>query len=247
MTRENSDNDRKLCIIIPCYNENKNIRLLISQVKEYYPYAGLVIINDASTDDTIKIVNSIKGVALLSLPINLGIGGAIQTGIKYANSKEFEYLVRIDGDGQHPVEEIEKLLLPLYSGDADFVIGSRFVNNLDVKGFKSTFIRRFGITFFTFMNKIILKQKITDSTSGFRAYNRKLIEYQAKNYPSFDYPEPEEIIQLGLDGYKILEVPISMKEREHGKSSINLLRSIYYMIKVTFSMIIEASRSRNEG
>ena len=182
----------------------------------------------------------------LDLSVNLGIGGAIQTGIMYAARNGFDYLVRIDGDGQHPVSEIKKVVAPILSGEADMSIGSRFITppTSHESNFKSTSARRVGIHLFRFLNRLIIGQTITDSTSGFRAYNRKLIEYLADNYPSFDYPEPEEITLLGVNGYKIAEVAVNMQERQHGSSSINALKSIYYMIKVIFAILITASRPK---
>jgi glycosyltransferase involved in cell wall biosynthesis len=246
----------KLCIIIPCYNEAKIIESLILSARKEFPEATIVVIDDCSTDNSVELVRNAEAVAL-QLPVNLGIGGAIQTGIMYAERKGFEYLIRIDGDGQHPVSEMQKVLAPIIAGEADMSIGSRFFIDSQTMNheppttyyqpsFKSTPIRRIGIHTFRFLNRLIIGQTITDSTSGFRAYNKKLIEYLAKNYPSFDYPEPEEITLLGMNGYRIKEVSVNMQEREHGSSSINMLKSIYYMIKVVFAILITASRPDNQ-
>ncbi len=251
-----------LCIIIPCYNEAKIIGTLVLSVRKEFPEATIVVIDDGSTDNSIEVVRNTKEAITLQIPINIGIGGAIQTGIMYAERKGFEYLIRIDGDGQHPVSEMQKVLAPIMAGETDISIGSRFVSESSTlnsqhltpvsqpsttnyqQSFKSTPIRRIGIYTFRFLNKFIIGQTITDSTSGFRAYNRKLIEYLANNYPSFDYPEPEEITLLGMNGYRVKEVSVNMQEREHGYSSINTLKSIYYMVKVVFAIFITASRKK---
>ncbi len=237
--------EKKLCIIIPCHNEEKVIGNLILQASKEFPDAEIVAIDDCSIDNSRKIIRETKKAICLDLPVNLGIGGAIQTGIMYAKENNFSYLVRIDGDGQHPVSEIRKVLAPIFSGEADMSIGSRFISSSTdhTSNFKSTPIRRLGIHVFRFLNRLIIGRTITDSTSGFRAYNRKLIEYLADNYPSFDYPEPEEITLLGINGYEITEVSVNMQERQHGSSSINALRSVYYMIKVVFAILITASRT----
>ena len=240
-----SMSEKKLCIIIPCHNEEKVIGNLILQASKEFPDAEIVAIDDCSIDNSRKIIRETKKAICLDLPVNLGIGGAIQTGIMYAKENNFSYLVRIDGDGQHPVSEIRKVLAPIFSGEADMSIGSRFISSSTdhTSNFKSTPIRRLGIHVFRFLNRLIIGRTITDSTSGFRAYNRKLIEYLADNYPSFDYPEPEEITLLGINGYEITEVSVNMQERQHGSSSINALRSVYYMIKVVFAILITASRT----
>jgi len=243
----------KLCIIIPCYNEAKIIGTLILSVRKEFPEATIVVIDDCSTDNSVEVVKNTREAIVLQLPINVGIGGTVQTGIIYAERKGFDYLVRIDGDGQHPVSEIKKVLAPVIAGEADMSIGSRFVlstTNYESPTtnhqlcFKSTPIRRIGIYSFRLLNRLIIGQTITDSTSGFRAYNKKLIEYLAENYPAFDYPEPEEITLLGMNNYRIKEVSVNMQEREYGLSSITMLKSIYYMIKVIFAILITASRKK---
>lgn len=250
----NCQSSTNLCIIIPCYNEAKIIGGLVSSVRKEFSKATIVVIDDCSTDNSVEIARNTREAIVLQLPVNLGIGGTIQTGIMYAKRNSFEYLIRIDGDGQHPVSEMQKVLAPIITGEADMAIGSRFITLTEnhelpttngQPSFKSTPLRRVGIHLFRFLNKLIIGQTITDSTSGFRAYNRKLIEYLAENYPSFDYPEPEEITLLGMNDYRIKEVSVNMKEREHGSSSINILKSIYYMVKVVFAILITASRSKS--
>ncbi|MBS7070581.1 MAG: glycosyltransferase family 2 protein, partial [Streptococcus parasanguinis] len=166
--------------------------------------------------------------------INLGIGGAVQTGYQYAVKNGYQYAVQVDGDGQHNPEFIRKMLQVLQEKNVNMVIGSRFIEN---QGFQSSFARRIGISFFEKLIKILTGQKVTDPTSGLRVADRKVIEEFAKQYPS-DYPEPETIVSLLTSGYSVAEVPVLMNEREHGESSITLSKSVYYMIKVTMAMLL---------
>jgi glycosyltransferase involved in cell wall biosynthesis len=181
---------KEIGIIIPCYNEEFNIKIVIEELKQSGFNKEIIIIDDGSADKTSKIVKLFQSVTLLRLPVNLGIGGAVKTGLIYLNRNNFKSGVKLDGDGQHPPDQIEKLLDALNKKDADIIVGSRFLAE-DQKGFKSTFTRRIGIGFLQKVCKILTGQTITDPTSGFRAYNRKAIEFMAKHYPSFDYPEPE--------------------------------------------------------
>ena len=232
----------ELVIIIPCYNEQDCIAKLILKISNLIPTAAIVVIDDCSTDKSRDIIKKTKKAVLLELPVNLGIGGAVQAGLKYANRHGYEYVVRLDGDGQHGPEHIEKMLEPLTKNEADMTIGSRFVTSQG--GFKSTSYRRVGIKVFSLLNKLIIKKKITDSTSGYRAYNRKAIEFSDVNYPSFDYPEPEEIILLGKNGFRIKEVAVEMQDRIGGTSSINSLKPVYYMVKVIFAIFMVALRPK---
>ena len=233
---------KQTCIIIPCYNEQDCIGKLILQVLESVTPASIVVIDDCSTDNSRKIIREAKKVVLLDLPVNLGIGGAVQAGLKYANKNGYQYVVRLDGDGQHAPEYIKEMLEPLIKNEADMSIGSRFVTLQE--GFKSTSYRRLGIKIFSLLNRLIIKKKVTDSTSGYRAYNRELIEFLAINYPSFDYPEPEEIILLGKNGFRIKEVAVKMRDRIGGSSSINSLKPVYYMVKVIFAIFMVALRPK---
>ncbi|MCP4179182.1 MAG: glycosyltransferase family 2 protein [bacterium] len=236
-------NHKKTCIIIPCYNEQESIIELIKEIHHTLPNCKIIVIDDCSTDNSVSLLRK-NGIAdVLSLPVNLGIGGAVQTGIRYAKNKNYQYLVRLDGDGQHPIEYINDLVKPIYNNEADITIGSRFLKQ-DASGFKSTLTRRIGILFFTLLNDIIINRKITDSTSGFRSYNRELIEFLAVNYPSFDYPEPEEVILLGKNGFRIKELSVEMLGRTGGTSSINTFKAVYYMLKVTFAVFMVAVRPK---
>ena len=234
---------KKLALVIPCYNEEACIGNVIQSVETLLPEAYMVIVNDCSSDRTQEIIREkSKGnprIVLLNLPINMGIGSAVQTGLLYAARNKFDYAVKVDGDGQHPVEEISALLAPLEEDHADMVIGSRF---LEKQGFQSTFCRRLGIGFFMLLNSALVGHRITDNTSGFRAYSRSALEFAAEHYPNFDYPEPEEVVLMAKNRFRILEVPIRMRCRQGGCSSISPLKSFYYMFKVFFAVLMAAMR-----
>lgn len=232
----------KILVIIPVYNEADNIKYVLSDLS-LIEGITILFVNDCSTDKTSDILKEFQEYSSLELPCNIGVGGAVQAGLKYAREFGFEYAVKFDGDGQHRACDIEKLLLPIFNNESDIVIGSRFVEKNE--GFKSTFSRRLGIKTLQILSYILTGHKIMDITSGFRAYNRKAIEFFAENYPSFDYPEPEEVIISIRNGFKLVETPVVMRERHGGVSSITPLVSIYYMIKVILSVIITAMRPRS--
>ena len=223
----------KLSIVVPCYNEAENIEKVVDNLILNYPQYDYVVINDGSSDTTRDICRK-RGYQYLNLSINLGIGGAVQTGYRYAKDKGYDVAVQMDGDGQHDVSYLEKMLPVLESGKADIVIGSRFIEK---EGFQSSVFRRMGIKFLSGLIWACTGEKIKDVTSGFRAVNKKFIDIYAKYYP-MDYPEPEAIISAIMHRGKIEEVPVVMQARISGDSSINFLRSIYYMIKVTLAIIV---------
>ena len=231
--------------IVPCYNESGCVRQTLSQLRREHPAITIVAVNDGSTDDTLKCLNSLNdpNLVILDLPFNSGIGVAVQTGLLYAERNGASYALKFDSDGQHLAEEIPLLLAPLQEGKADFVAGSRFLDPQS-NGFKSSFFRRMGIKLFHFLSFILTGQAMTDATSGFRAYNRKALEFAAKYYPSFDYPEPEESILFLRNGFAVMEVPCKMAIRQAGHSSINPLKAIYFMFKVSFAMIMAGIRPR---
>jgi glycosyltransferase involved in cell wall biosynthesis len=231
----------KIIIITPAYNEEKNINKVIYSLKKENSNFECLVINDGSIDDTQKVAESSGLATVIQLPANLGIGGAVQTGFKYAFYHQFDYAIQFDGDGQHLASEINKLLAPLKTKQYDVCIGSRFIEK--TQGFQSTFIRRIGIKVFELLNNLLIRQKITDSTSGFRAYNKETIAFLAANYPT-DYPEPESIILLGKNDFKVREVSVEMLERQGGESSISGLKSAYYMIKVILAMLMTAQRQK---
>lgn len=223
----------KVLIIIPAYNEAENIKKVVNNIIENYPQYDYVIINDGSKDDTEKICIQ-NHYNLLSLPLNLGIGGAVQTGYRYALKENYDIAVQMDGDGQHDIVYVEKLIDPIIKGETDISIGSRFI---DKEGFQSTSTRRAGITFLSILIQCLCWVKVKDVTSGFRAVNKKFIDIYSKDY-SNDYPEPEAVISAVMYGGRITEIPVVMKERQGGESSIRFWNSIYYMVKVTLAIVI---------
>ena len=231
----------KILIIVPAYNEEKNIRNVILSLKTADPNYECLVVNDGSKDNTQAEAESTGLATVIQLPSNLGIGGAVQTGFKYAFYENFDFAIQFDGDGQHLASEIPKLLAPLQRNEIDVCIGSRFVEK--TLGFQSTFLRRIGIRVFEFMNHLLIRRRITDSTSGFRAYNKSAIQFLAANYPT-DYPEPETVILLGKNDYRICEVAVEMAERQGGTSSISGLKSAHYMIKVILAMLMTAHRHK---
>lgn len=225
----------KIIAIVPAYNEAGNIELLIDQLREVE--IDVIVINDKSTDGTLTVLKKMK-VNYIDLPCNLGIGGAVQTGYSYAVEKGYDIAIQVDGDGQHDPKYINELIEPIINNQADMIIGSRYINK---QGFQSTLIRRLGIRYFSILIKLLTGTRITDPTSGFRACNFKIMEYFSIYYP-IDYPEPESITALLRQGYRIKEIPVEMLERRSGLSSINFLKSIYYMVKVTLAILIDIIR-----
>lgn len=232
----------KKLVIIPAYNESENIVNTVKEIKEKASDFDYVVINDCSSDKTLEILES-NHLNYINLPVNLGIGGAVQTGYKYALEHEYDMAVQVDGDGQHDPAYLHSLEETLIKENADMVIGSRFIKN---EGFQSTFARRMGIVYFTKMIKSLTGTTITDPTSGFRLVNKDVIALFANDYPR-DYPEPESIVALLKRKKKVIEVPVQMKERQGGVSSIRLWNSVYYMIKVSIAILVECSRTYKEN
>ncbi len=230
-----------LCVIVPCHNEERSIGGVLDDLASSLPGATLLVVDDASEDSTWAVASG-RGAVALRLAVNLGIGGAVQTGLMYAVRNGFRYAIKFDGDGQHLACEIPALLKPVLAGEADLSIGSRFIG--EGGGFKSTFARRIGIWIFCLVNSLLIRKLITDNTSGFRAYGPDALAFAAKQYPSFDYPEPEEVVLMGRNGFRIVEVPAEMAPRAAGSSSINFKRSIYYMGKVLLAVFMTALRPR---
>ncbi len=224
----------KKIIIIPAFNEEKNIGRVLTSAQEHCPGFDILVVNDGSTDRTSEKAREFSQVRVIDLPVNLGIGGAVQTGFLYSQRKGYGLAVQIDGDGQHRPDEVPKILAPIQRGEADVVIGSRF---LEKASYRSGLFRKIGIKAFEITNRLLLGERITDSTSGFRAFNRKAIDVLSKNYPD-DYPEPEALYILKKRGLRILEVPVLMETRSHGKSSISFARSLYYMVKVFLAILV---------
>jgi len=221
-------------IVIPMYNEEKNILDVLNEIKSVYDKFDILIIDDCSTDNSNKICRSVSGVTVINLPSNLGIGGARQTGFKYALYYNYDVVVQLDGDGQHNPAYISKLLVGIENGN-NICIGSRFIN---FEGFQSSPLRRTGISFLNKLIKLFTNQTITDPTSGFRACDKSAIKLFANNYPQ-DYPEPESLVTAFKNNIKICEVPVKMTERVQGKSSIGKIDSVYFLFKVTIAIIID--------
>lgn len=223
----------KVLIIIPAYNEAENIEKLINEIKELCPFADYLVVNDCSKDDTEKILHRI-GAMYMCNPVNLGIGGTVQGGYVYALKNGYDIAIQVDGDGQHDISYLKEMIEPIEKGEADIVIGSRFIEK---QGFQSSVGRRFGINFLSGLIKLCTGIRVKDVTSGFRAVNRKFIKIYANDYPQ-DYPEPEAIVLGVMQKGRIKEIPVMMKERVGGISSINIWRSIYYMVKVSLAILV---------
>jgi glycosyltransferase involved in cell wall biosynthesis len=221
----------KTLILIPALNEEDSIAHVIESIRQHVPWADIAVINDGSTDRTGASADAC-GAAVLHLPFNVGIGAGMQSGFMYAARGGYDVAVQTDGDGQHPADEIPHLIAALR--DADLVIGSRYIED---RGYVTPGARRTGIILLATLLSRVTGLRITDPTSGFRASNRRAIELCAREYP-FDYPEPEAIALLHRAGLKISEIPVTMKPRYGGRSSITPLRSIYYMIKVSLAILI---------
>lgn len=223
----------KVLIIIPTYNESENIVQVIDHLLMQAPECDYLIINDGSTDGTLEKCKE-KNFKYLDLPINLGIGGAVQAGYIYALKNNYDIAVQMDGDGQHDIAYLEEMLKPILMEEADIAIGSRFLKK---EGFQSSHARRIGIRILSLLIRLTTGKRIMDVTSGYRAVNKRFIQIYSKDYPT-DYPEPEAIVTAIMNKGKIMEVPVRMKEREGGTSSINFRRSVYYMIKVTLAILV---------
>lgn len=236
-------NDVKILLIIPAYNEEENIlktyKNIIKYNKKYKTNYDVIIINDGSVDDTEKILfeNNIPHISLIH---NLGIGGAVQTGYKYAYENNYDIAVQFDGDGQHDVAYVKNIIEPIIKNECDFTIGSRYIDNTTSE-FKSTLARQVGIKLISLLIKIVTKKKVFDTTSGFRACNKTIIKDFANNYP-LEYPEPITTTELLRKKFQLKEVAVSMNEREGGQSSIKAWKNVYYMINVYLSIIMVAIR-----
>jgi glycosyltransferase involved in cell wall biosynthesis len=232
----------KILVIVPAYNEAGNIGRTIKEIKCCGLDCDVVVIDDGSTDLTAREA-ALQGAQVVCLPFNLGIGGAVQTGFEYAHDGGYDVAVQIDGDGQHDASYLPSLLAPVLSGQADMVIGSRFLEASD--GFKSSFSRRIGIRFFVRLINCLTGAVITDPTSGFRAHNKKLIAVFARYYPN-DFPEPEAIVIARRVRAVIAEVPVVMRARQAGDSSIRYFKSLYYMLKVTVAILLHVISSSSK-
>lgn len=232
----------KILIIIPAFNENETIQKLIQEIRSSIPQADLLIVNDGSSDDTEEKAQK-AGALVASLPCNLGIGGAVQTGYQIAAEGNYDVAVQIDGDGQHDPLYADQLIQPILDGKLDLCIGSRFLDPAS-ENYRSTWARRFGIRFFCRLLGFLTGLQLTDPTSGFRATGRKLIRSFASYYP-VDFPEPEAVKIAKRQGARIGEIPVRMRERQGGRSSIRYFATLYYMTKVTLAILIDTLKKNH--
>ncbi len=219
--------------IVPAFNEGESIARVIDEIRAADPDFAVVVIDDGSTDDTAVRAAATRA-HVVRLPYNLGIGGAVQTGYQYAREHGFDIAVQVDGDGQHIPAQIPRLLQPILDGRADMVVGTRFAGAGD---YRAPVARRVGIQIFAWIVSLIVHQRVTDTTSGFRAVNRRAMTLFANDYPH-DYPEVEATVLVHRHRLRVTEVPVEMRERETGRSSISALRSFYYMFKVTLALFV---------
>jgi glycosyltransferase involved in cell wall biosynthesis len=229
----------KILIIIPAYNEEESLPGVIQDLRKHIPEADILVVDDGSRDRTADIARQ-AGVSVTSLPFNLGIGGAMQAGYKYAFEKEYDVAIQVDGDGQHAPKEIRKLFENLIKNGNDMTIGSRFLGGSE---YRASLMRRVGIAILSMVVSVLIRQKVTDPTSGFRAASRKAIQLFTLDYPQ-DYPEPEVLVLLSRNGLKIEEVPVKIEQRSFGESSITNIRAIYYMIKVLLAILVDCFKKK---
>jgi glycosyltransferase involved in cell wall biosynthesis len=233
-----------LLAIVPAYNEADAIASTVADLHANAPGWDVVVVDDGSTDDTAPIAAG-AGAAVLRLPFNLGIGGAVQAGYLYARENDYDYAVQVDGDGQHDAAQIADLLAHLRAqrGAINMVTGSRFLVGDAEHGYRSSASRRLGIKIFGFILSRVTGREVTDPTSGFRMCDRRAIELFANDYPH-DYPEVEAVLMVHAHRLAAAEIPVTMRERQGGVSSINASRSIFYMIKVLLAIFVGLLRAR---
>jgi hypothetical protein len=228
----------RVVAVVPAFEEEAAIAAVVAEITAFDPLIDVVVVDDGSSDGT-GAAAAAAGATVVRLPFNLGIGAAVQTGFRWALERDYDLAVRLDGDGQHDPAELPKLLAPIERDEADVVTGSRFREEED--GYRPPLGRRVGITWFARIVSLLSGQRVTDTTSGFQALNRAGIELFARDYPS-DYPEVEATVLVLKHRLRLAEVPVRMREREHGSSSITFVRSVYYAIKVTLALFIAMGR-----
>ena len=223
----------KRVAIVPAYNEELNIVRVLAELRAFDPGLDIVVVSDGSTDHTAEVAEA-AGAHVLRLPFNLGIGGAVQTAFRYAWEEGYELAVRVDGDAQHDATQLGAVVAPVLAGEADITVGSRFIG---MGGYRSSAARRVGIRVLAWVVSAISRQKVTDPTSGFQALNRRAIGLYAADLPH-DYPEVEGLVMAIRHRVRLTEVPVTMREREHGRSSISALGSVYYMVKILLALFV---------
>jgi glycosyltransferase involved in cell wall biosynthesis len=231
----------KTIVIIPAYNEEKRIAAVVAEVRAHVPGAVVVVINDSSHDNTAEVARQ-SGAKVVSHPFNMGYGAAIQTGYKYARDMGFDFLVQLDADGQHDPSSIPALLAPVISGEADIVIGSRFLGN----SYRPPFVRRAGMALFRGIVTLVTGRSITDTTSGFQAFNSDVIRLFATDIFPVDYPDADMLIMLHRTGFRITEVPVRMFENSEGKSMHNGFKPLYYTFKMLLSICVTLMRQKGK-
>ena len=219
--------------IVPAFNEAGNVGRVIDELRAFDAGLDIVVISDGSLDRTAAVARE-HGAHVISLPFNLGIGGAVQTGFRYAWEEGYDVVVRVDGDGQHDPAQLAQVLEPVLAGEADIVVGSRFAGE---SAYRSSATRRIGIRVLAWVVSAIAGQRVTDTTSGFQALNRQAIRLFAADYPH-DYPEVEGMVMVIRHRLRLREVPVSMRARVHGRSSIGSFASVYYMAKVLLALFV---------
>jgi glycosyltransferase involved in cell wall biosynthesis len=227
----------KCLAIVPAYNESASVAGVVEDLRQHLPHADVLVIDDGSTDGTHASVPD--GTFVIRLPFNLGIGAAMQAGYRYAKMHHYDTAIQIDGDGQHPADQTHKLIQALHSNNADLVIGSRFLK--DEPGYTPSASRAFGIGVIRTVVRLLTGLRVTDCTSGMRACNRRVIEAFARWYPD-DYPEPEVILLLHRAGFTIQEVPVTMRQRAAGRTSIPFLKGVFYILKVSLALLLDTTR-----
>jgi glycosyltransferase involved in cell wall biosynthesis len=225
--------------VVPAFNEAASISGVVHEIRAADPEFEVVVVDDGSTDGTAELARR-AGATVLQLPYNLGIGAAVQTGLRYAHENGFDVAVQIDGDGQHDSADLEKLLAPVVAGRADIAVGTRFAGD---GRYRAPLARRIGIALFAGIVSLIVRQRVTDTTSGFRAMNSRGIRLFATDYPH-DYPEVEATVLVYRHGLRLVEVPVAMRHRTAGRSSITAFRSLYYMGKVSLALFVGLLRPR---
>lgn len=230
----------KILVLIPAYNESRRLGEVITAVRNVVPDYEILVVNDGSRDDTAAVARR-AGVAVISHPFNMGYGVAIQTGYKYALARGYDHVVQMDGDGQHDPAWIPALLRPVVHGEADFVIGSRF---LESGSYRPSLVRRMGMAFFRSLVSRLIGSSITDSTSGYQAFNRRVTGFFTSDSFPCDYPDADMLITLHRYGFRIAEVPVRMRANESGTSMHGGLKPLYYLFKMLLSIAVTLLRKK---